>query len=359
VTQMIEKIALEEHFLLDEPEHVERFLAAVPILPPAAVRAIRPLLHNLGDGRLELMDRTGIRMAVLSSTAIVQGVLDRDTAIRVAREANDALAEAVRAHPDRYAGFASIPLQDPEAGADELERAVTELGMVGGMVFGHTDGHYLDEDRYPVLWERLESPRCSCPDKWRRTERRDCAPRWFAFPALTSVDSYVGRRPASRAATNEVSPLPQSRDTLLAAKGKGSGASAPAPATRRPLRPVELIGHLAGVVAPLCDTHNLDSGGAGPRHCPSTNAVAKAGFGRELAGAQEQLRRPLATSCEQRFRRSSSTSGPSARAGPHRTLSKSPRPPRAGRAARRRWSGRRRLRRASRRTLGTRAERRA
>jgi 2,3-dihydroxybenzoate decarboxylase len=179
MTEMLEKIALEEHFLLDKPEHVERFLASVPILPPEAVRAIRPLLHDLGDGRLETMDKAGIRLAVLSSAAIVQGVADRDAALRVAREANDALAEAVRAHPDRYAGFASIPLQDPQAGADELERAVTELGMVGAMVFGHTDGHYLDEDRYSVMWERLES--------------LDVPLYLHASDAATPISSYAGR----------------------------------------------------------------------------------------------------------------------------------------------------------------------
>jgi 2,3-dihydroxybenzoate decarboxylase len=179
MSQMLEKIALEEHFVLDQPEHVERWLASMPTAAPEALSAILPPLHDLGNGRLEIMDRTGIELAVLSSAAIVQGVTDRDLAMRVAREANDALAEAVRDHPDRYAGFASIPLQDPEAGADELERAVTELGMVGGMVFGHTDGHYLDEYRYSVLWERLES--------------LDVPLYLHAADAATPISSYAGR----------------------------------------------------------------------------------------------------------------------------------------------------------------------
>lgn len=179
MTQMVEKIALEEHFLLDQPEHIERWSTLVPNFPPAALRAIRPLLQDLGDGRLEIMDRAGIQLAVLLSIASVQDVVDRDTAMRIAREANDALAEAVRTHPDRYAGFASIPLQDPKAGADELERAVSELGMVGAMVFGHTDGHYLDEDRYSALWERLES--------------LDVPLYLHASDAASPISSYAGR----------------------------------------------------------------------------------------------------------------------------------------------------------------------
>jgi predicted TIM-barrel fold metal-dependent hydrolase len=51
-----------------------------------------------------------------------------------AREANDQLAGAVRAHPDRFAGFATLPAADPPAAADELERAVRELGLIGALV---------------------------------------------------------------------------------------------------------------------------------------------------------------------------------------------------------------------------------
>jgi len=111
--------------------------------------------------RLAAMDAAGIEMAVLSHTVPgVQGIADRAAAVSAAREANDFLAErAVRRHPDRFAGFASVPLQDPEAAARELERAVTKLGFKGALVNGFTGpggpetASYLDEPQCLPFWE--------------------------------------------------------------------------------------------------------------------------------------------------------------------------------------------------------------
>jgi 2,3-dihydroxybenzoate decarboxylase len=150
------KIALEEHFLCDSPEHFELWRSLVPGIPEQALVPMRDKLTDLGAGRLEEMDRAGIELAVLSSVASVQGTQDAALATRIAREANDLVADSVRERPDRYAGFASVPLQDPEAGADELERAVRELGLLGAMLFGHTDSAYLDEDCFTPFWERVE-----------------------------------------------------------------------------------------------------------------------------------------------------------------------------------------------------------
>ena len=54
-----------------------------------------------------------------------------ESAVRLARHANDALYEATRAHPDRFAGFAELPMPDPAAAAAELERTVTRLRLQG------------------------------------------------------------------------------------------------------------------------------------------------------------------------------------------------------------------------------------
>ncbi len=151
------RIALEEHFIINSPEHVERWLSNAVKIPRAVVDRILPALADLGEGRLEAMAAAGVDFAVLSNVGLVQGALDPSAALRLAREANDHLAAAVRSHPDRYAGFATVPLQDPEAGAIELERAVRELGFVGAMVFGQTHGKYLDDDRFRPFWERLEA----------------------------------------------------------------------------------------------------------------------------------------------------------------------------------------------------------
>jgi hypothetical protein len=55
-------------------------------------------------------------------------------------------------HPDRFAGFAHLPMSAPEAAADELQRAVEELGFCGAMINGVTDGRFLDDARFePIL----------------------------------------------------------------------------------------------------------------------------------------------------------------------------------------------------------------
>ena len=102
------------------------------------------------------MDEAGIDLQVISHTTPGVQHLDPDTAIPLAREANDALARAVAEHPDRFAGFATLPTSAPDAAADELERSVTELGFRGAMVNGHTSGRFLDDPAFDVLLERAE-----------------------------------------------------------------------------------------------------------------------------------------------------------------------------------------------------------
>lgn len=153
-------IALEEHFVMNDPVQIDRWKSMASIVPKPFIEKILPVLTDVGERRLEAMSRAGIDMAVLSNVGSVQGVLDPTIAMRLAREANDYLAATVQKHPTRYAGFATVPLQDPAAGADELERAVRELGMKGAMLFGTTNGKYLDDDRFAPFWERVEALGC-------------------------------------------------------------------------------------------------------------------------------------------------------------------------------------------------------
>ncbi len=151
------RIALEEHFVIDEPAHVDRWLTLVPEVPREIIAKIKPALCDIGEARIAAMAEANIDFAVLSNVGTVQGALDPVTAMALARQANDRLATAVQAHPDCFAGFATVPLQDPKAGADELERAVRDLGMKGALIIGQTDGRYLDDDRFSPLWERAQA----------------------------------------------------------------------------------------------------------------------------------------------------------------------------------------------------------
>ena len=151
------RIALEEHFVMDEPEHIDRWRSLIPAVPSSITDKILEPLVDLGEARLEAMAKAGIDMAVLSDAGIVQNVLDPTPAMRLAKESNDYLAAVVQQQPKHYAGFAAVPLVDPKSGADEFERAVTQLGFKGALINGQTNGHYLDDDRYSVFWERVEA----------------------------------------------------------------------------------------------------------------------------------------------------------------------------------------------------------
>jgi predicted TIM-barrel fold metal-dependent hydrolase len=72
----------------------------------------------------------------------------------MARDANDRIHEAMKAHPTRFAGFASLATADPAEAVKELERCVGKLGFKGTMINGHTQGSYLDDKKY---WGILEA----------------------------------------------------------------------------------------------------------------------------------------------------------------------------------------------------------
>ncbi|HEX6998038.1 MAG TPA: amidohydrolase family protein [Gammaproteobacteria bacterium] len=114
-------------------------------------------LTSLGERRLRDMDTMGTHMHVLSLTAPGVQVFDAQTATAVARSTNDRLAEAVRNHPDRFAGLVTIAPQDPRGAAQEIERGMTTLGLHGIIVNSHTNGEYLDDERYWEIFEAAEA----------------------------------------------------------------------------------------------------------------------------------------------------------------------------------------------------------
>src|SRR5256885_11593984 len=115
-------IALEEHYWDAEvAKHFDNAEARNP--------ALRQRLDDLGELRLQEMDEAGIDVQVISHGAPSTQRLDPETAVRLARNANDPLAHAIAAHPQRIPGFAAPPTSDPQAAADELEPTVTTPGF--------------------------------------------------------------------------------------------------------------------------------------------------------------------------------------------------------------------------------------
>jgi len=153
---MNKKIALEEHFL--SPGFEDYWKTTTGEIAPDIFRQAVARLGEFGDLRLAQMDRDGIARAVLSIAGPgVQIERDTATAVRCARESNDFLAGEIQKRPDRYAGFAHLPMQDAKAAADELQRAIRELGFVGAMINGHTNGQYLDHPSLYPFWECAEA----------------------------------------------------------------------------------------------------------------------------------------------------------------------------------------------------------
>ena len=113
-------------------------------------------LFDLGALRLEEMDEAGIDMQVLSHGAPSAQKLPADGAAALVRGVNDRLRRPVAGNPTRFAAFAALPTDDPEAAADELERCVTKLGFKGAMMHGLSNGEFLDDKRFWPIYERAE-----------------------------------------------------------------------------------------------------------------------------------------------------------------------------------------------------------
>jgi predicted TIM-barrel fold metal-dependent hydrolase len=149
-------VALEEHFTV--PALVRR-------IDPGAIarRGFRPrkaptsgvnplsLLPEIGEQRLQYMDEAGVTMQVLSGSGPGPDLVPGAEGIAIARESNDHLAAAVARHPDRFAGFAVLPMASPDACAAELTRAVKDLRFVGALINGTTEGRFLDHPSYDGL----------------------------------------------------------------------------------------------------------------------------------------------------------------------------------------------------------------
>ncbi len=149
------KIVFEEHMAIPETLGETRAFAA----DSGKWDEFERQILDMGEERLDLMDKNGIEFAILSNNAPgVQAILDTNEAISVARKANDAMAEAVTKHPKRYGAFATLPMQDPEAASEELTRCIKELGFYGAMLNGFTQKDveesaiYYDIPEYRSFW---------------------------------------------------------------------------------------------------------------------------------------------------------------------------------------------------------------
>jgi uncharacterized protein len=158
-------ITLEEHyatpaFLAGPAGRQLKDQAQAPLARALAAAGNAQLIDQLCDldaRRIADMDAAGIDMQVLSLTSPGTEQLDATEAVALARDANDRLADAVRRHPSRFAGFAALPTAAPDTAADELERTIRDYGFKGALINGHTRGRYLDDTFFWPILERAEA----------------------------------------------------------------------------------------------------------------------------------------------------------------------------------------------------------
>jgi aminocarboxymuconate-semialdehyde decarboxylase len=149
------------------PEAFVRFVGkAAPYavrLAPAQGESVRlevgPLSYALNStffdperliGRMRQMR---VERAVLSlATPFVNYAVPASLGRETAELYNNEIAALCKAAPERFAGWAYLPLQDPPAAADELRRAVTKLGLVGGYLSSNVGGRYLDAEEFDPIF---------------------------------------------------------------------------------------------------------------------------------------------------------------------------------------------------------------
>jgi 2,3-dihydroxybenzoate decarboxylase len=125
--------------------------------PSERAQHIMRCLVDLDQLRIQHMDESGIDVAVLALTSPGVQVMDSATAVSVAINSNDQLAEAIRRHPTRFAGMITVAPQDPAAAAKEIERGVTQLGMNAIVINSHTQGEYLSDQKFWDIFAAAEA----------------------------------------------------------------------------------------------------------------------------------------------------------------------------------------------------------
>jgi 5-carboxyvanillate decarboxylase len=170
-TRPYKRIATEEAFATPELFEGYRKLLASGIDDPGFVslwgfyldspserpRAIREKLTWLDERRIRDMDASGIDMQILSLTGPGVQIFDSATAVSMAKDTNDRLAEAVAKYPTRFAGLAAVAPQNPPEAAKELERGVKRLGLKGAIINSHTHGEYLDDPKFSDIFAAAEA----------------------------------------------------------------------------------------------------------------------------------------------------------------------------------------------------------
>jgi predicted TIM-barrel fold metal-dependent hydrolase len=138
----------ERFFQLDVSVHAENLRKRVSNIPALVDMDVRfRQMDEFGDYR-QIINIAAPPVEDLGSVAISK---------EMSRIGNEAMAELVRMHPDRFAGFcACVPMDDPDAAVEEFEYASQELGALGAQIYTHVHGDAMDADRFDPFYAAVE-----------------------------------------------------------------------------------------------------------------------------------------------------------------------------------------------------------
>jgi 5-carboxyvanillate decarboxylase len=120
-------------------------------------RMLLDRIQKIDESRIADMDASGIDMQLLLLTAPGVQVMKKDTAVAMAAMSNDRVSEAVRKWPTRFQALAAVAPQDPATAAKELDRAVNKLGLKGAVINSHTQGEWLDDEKFWDIFAAAEA----------------------------------------------------------------------------------------------------------------------------------------------------------------------------------------------------------
>lgn len=145
-------IAVEEHWV---SQAVRDFYVAKNAQDPndekGLVGMFTPALMELGEKRLESMDKGGVTLQVVSHAPNTIA-LDLSTCVKV----NDELSSLVGTNPGRFAGFATLPMAEPESAAKELRRCVEEHKFLGALIDSNCEGRFYDDSSFWPVFETAQ-----------------------------------------------------------------------------------------------------------------------------------------------------------------------------------------------------------
>lgn len=163
----MKSINFEEHFVLKEvQEQMSQIIQPSENGVPLKTM-LEALEHQTGftnedeinqhEQRIKFMDEQNVQMQVLSYGNGSPSLLSGDKAIELCRYTNDTLKKYIVQNPDRFLGFATLLINEPQAATEEFKRCVNELNFKGALIFGRPNGKFLDSPEYHTIFETAEA----------------------------------------------------------------------------------------------------------------------------------------------------------------------------------------------------------